>query len=127
MGSFIFSVAKIRRFSDTQKYFHKKNSFLIAFVQKVRSFVKSRYKKVLIAIRLRALNRVKRTTNLFPILFNKLNQAINSLLGGDIFLDALFALVERYLARTRSYIPIIGICHLSRAIYDATHDANLEG
>ena len=44
----------------------------------------------------------------------------------NVFHYTLFLLVERYLATTGTHISEVSISHLSRAIYDTTHDAYLQ-
>ena len=63
---------------------------------------------------------------LASILTDERDEALNSLLLGDILLYALLGLVERYLAATCTHIAIVGISHLTRAVHNTTHDTNLQ-
>ena len=60
------------------------------------------------------------------VLLDEGDEAVDGLVLGNVHLDALLALVEADLATGGSHLAIVGIGHLTGAVDDATHHANLE-
>src|SRR6185312_15579667 len=61
-----------------------------------------------------------------PILANDTNELIQRICRSNIFLHSLSTTIKRHLIRSRTNITIIGISHFARAIYDTTHNADLQ-
>ena len=57
---------------------------------------------------------------------DELKKFLDGFFLGDVFLDTFLGFVEGDLAATCAYVAIVGICHLTWAIDDTTHDADLE-
>ena len=62
----------------------------------------------------------------FLVFPNQCQQMFHSFFFGNVMLYAYLLAVERYLPGACAYISVVGIGHLSGAVYDATHDTDLE-
>ena len=66
--------------------------------------------------------------SIYPVavFFDEVDELVDGGGLGDVALDDLLAFVEGYLARTLSYIAVVRISHLARAVDDAAHDTYLD-
>ena len=64
--------------------------------------------------------------NQLSVLADELDEAVDGLFLRDVLFDTLLSLVEGDLASTCTYIAVVGIGHLTRAIHDTAHDADLK-
>ena len=55
-----------------------------------------------------------------------MQETVDSLSFGNVFLDAFFLPIERDAARTGTHVAVVGIGHLARSVDDAAHDADLQ-
>ena len=56
--------------------------------------------------------------------FDKSYQFFDSHLFGYVLFDTLFTFVQTHFAAPGSYVSVVGIGHLSRPVYNASHDTD---
>ena len=57
---------------------------------------------------------------------DELDELLHRFFFGNVLLDALLLLVETDFAAPGTYVAVVGIGHLARAVDDAAHDAYLQ-
>ena len=60
---------------------------------------------------------------MFP---DQINERVNGGIGRQIAFDNFLAAIQRDFLWTATHVPIVGICHLPWAVYNAAHNADLD-